>query len=58
MSREVMLNQNNTHVEDKEELALQLNALIHTLDVLQTQFEIQEVGSGRGSRFIIGNAKQ
>lgn len=53
-----MLNQNNTHVEDKEELALQLNTLIHTLDVLQTQFEIQEVGSGRGSRFIIGNAKQ
>ena len=39
-----MLNQNNTHLEDLEEISLQLNALIHTIEVLQAQFEIQRLG--------------
>ena len=47
-----MLNQNNTHVEDLEEMSLQLNALIHTLEVLQSQFEIQEVGEEVISSFV------
>ena len=47
-----MLNQNNTHLEDLEELSLQLNALVHTMDVLQAQFEIQKMGEEVVSAFV------
>ena len=52
-----MLNQNNNHLDDLEELSLQLNALVHTMDVLQSQFEIQRLGEDViSSRIMLNNA--